>query len=208
MVSQEKKEIIKQTAFNLFSKNGFEATSVREIAKQANVNLAMISYYFNSKEQLLEDIIEEKLNDIKIYDTEITNSKNVEESLAQIIEILLKKILKNQAFFNLLHSELSLKQRVVSSDVYYRVKKHNDTILQTIIKQGIQEKVFFENKLLDTLSIYILGPYINFILNKKYYSEKLQLNSEKLLENYINTILIKNITTSAINLLKIENDNK
>lgn len=45
-----------EVAEKLFAKNGFSGTSVREIAKRAEVNIAMISYYFESKEKLLEAI--------------------------------------------------------------------------------------------------------------------------------------------------------
>lgn len=202
MNSQNKKEFIKQTALNLFAKNGFEGTTVREIAKQANVNLAMISYYFSSKEHLLEEIINEKLNDIKIRDTEIKKTKSAEESLKNVIKLLLQKTIKNQAFFNLLHSELSVKQRVLTADIYYKVKEHNDAIIKMIIDQGIKEKFFKRNSDAEIISIFILGPYINFVLNKRYYKEKLKLTTEEEFQNYINTSLIETITTSAINLLK------
>jgi len=43
-----------ETAEILFAEKGFNGTSVRDIAEKANVNLAMISYYFGSKDKLLE----------------------------------------------------------------------------------------------------------------------------------------------------------
>ncbi len=36
------------TAEQLFSKNGFDGTTVRDIAVGAGINIAMISYYFGS----------------------------------------------------------------------------------------------------------------------------------------------------------------
>ncbi|GLQ18276.1 CerR family C-terminal domain-containing protein [Maritalea porphyrae] len=46
------KNALLQTAISLFSKNGFAATSTREIAKAAKANIGSISYYFGSKEGL------------------------------------------------------------------------------------------------------------------------------------------------------------
>ena len=40
---------ILNVAEELIAQNGFENTSVREISKNANINVAMISYYFGSK---------------------------------------------------------------------------------------------------------------------------------------------------------------
>ena len=37
---------ILNVAEELIAQNGFEDTSVREISKKANINVAMISYYF------------------------------------------------------------------------------------------------------------------------------------------------------------------
>ncbi|HNP53387.1 MAG TPA: TetR family transcriptional regulator [Ferruginibacter sp.] len=48
----DKRQHIIENAEILFADKGFEGTSVRDIAKQAGVNLAMISYYFGSKEKL------------------------------------------------------------------------------------------------------------------------------------------------------------
>ena len=41
-------------AEKLFAEKGFAATSVRDIANEADVNVSMISYYFGSKEKLAE----------------------------------------------------------------------------------------------------------------------------------------------------------
>jgi len=43
------KNALLQSAIMLFSKNGFAATSTREIAKAAKANIGSISYYFGSK---------------------------------------------------------------------------------------------------------------------------------------------------------------
>ncbi len=38
-------------AEELIAKKGYEGTSVRDICSKANINVAMISYYFGSKEK-------------------------------------------------------------------------------------------------------------------------------------------------------------
>jgi len=44
---------ILQVAEALFEEKGINGTSIRDIAKEAKINIAMISYYFGSKKQLL-----------------------------------------------------------------------------------------------------------------------------------------------------------
>ena len=48
------KQQILEAAIGLFARKGFSATGVREIAREAKVNIAMISYYFGSKRGVLE----------------------------------------------------------------------------------------------------------------------------------------------------------
>ncbi|MEJ7683139.1 MAG: TetR family transcriptional regulator [Segetibacter sp.] len=62
----EKQKQIIETAERLFSARGFDGTSVRDIADDAGVNIAMISYYFGSKEKLMEALFEQRITNIKL----------------------------------------------------------------------------------------------------------------------------------------------
>ena len=54
---QSAKTDILKAAKSLFAKKGFEAVSVREIAKESGQNISMISYYFGGKEGLYKEIL-------------------------------------------------------------------------------------------------------------------------------------------------------
>ncbi len=47
---------IKKTALTLFLEKGFERTSIRDIALKAKINIALLNYYFRSKENLFNSI--------------------------------------------------------------------------------------------------------------------------------------------------------
>lgn len=49
-----------ETATQLFAQKGFNAVSIRELARTAQVNSALISYYFGSKEGLYQEVLEEQ----------------------------------------------------------------------------------------------------------------------------------------------------
>ena len=51
------KQNIIDVAFELFAKQGYGQTSIREIAKSAEVNLSAINYHFTSKEGLYAEIM-------------------------------------------------------------------------------------------------------------------------------------------------------
>ncbi len=52
---------IKDAAAIVFQKKGFAATRTRDIAEEAGLNLALINYYYRSKKNLFDIIMEEKL---------------------------------------------------------------------------------------------------------------------------------------------------
>lgn len=59
--SLEVKKRIQKEAKVLFIKNGYNGTSVRDIAKASDTNVAMVNYYFKSKYNLFEIIFEEAM---------------------------------------------------------------------------------------------------------------------------------------------------
>lgn len=56
--NEDSKQRILIAATKLFAHKGFDAVSIREICKEADVNLCMISYYFSGKQELYNAIIE------------------------------------------------------------------------------------------------------------------------------------------------------
>jgi len=49
-------EKIKQAARKVFTQKGYAATRTRDIAEEAGINLALLNYYFRSKEEILFNI--------------------------------------------------------------------------------------------------------------------------------------------------------
>src|SRR6188474_52868 len=54
-------EKIKNAARAVFHKKGFAAARTRDIAEEAGINLALLNYYFRSKEKLFELIMLENI---------------------------------------------------------------------------------------------------------------------------------------------------
>jgi len=58
------KEKILDAAEKLFSDNGFNGTSLREITSQAEVNLAAVNYHFGSKKELIKAVMSRYMNEL------------------------------------------------------------------------------------------------------------------------------------------------
>jgi AcrR family transcriptional regulator len=61
--NSDAKQRIILASLSLFSRKGFDATSVNEIAEEAKVTKALIYYYFKSKEEILDYLIQSTVGD-------------------------------------------------------------------------------------------------------------------------------------------------
>lgn len=57
-------EKIKEAARKVFTRKGYAATRTRDIAEEAGINLALLNYYFRSKQKLFEQIMLEKVQQL------------------------------------------------------------------------------------------------------------------------------------------------
>lgn len=55
-----KREEILRTALELFARNGYRGTSIRELAAAANLSQAGLLHYFDSKEELLTEVLRKR----------------------------------------------------------------------------------------------------------------------------------------------------
>jgi AcrR family transcriptional regulator len=58
------KDRVLDAAERLFARDGFEATSLRAITAEANVNLAAVNYHFQSKEALVQAVIGRRMGPV------------------------------------------------------------------------------------------------------------------------------------------------
>jgi AcrR family transcriptional regulator len=194
-----------QVAEKLFAEKGFDGTSIRDIAKEAKINIAMISYYFGSKEQLLESLIIYRATDIKLQlDNLILEDLNPVEKINKLIELYIYKINGNRCIYKIVHFEFSSQKREINMEAFTELKKGNLKTLEAIIQDG-QEKGFFRKDIIVPLiTPTILGTYFHFHMNKPFYENLLELNTEEKYNTYIKTTLTMHIQQTIKALLTYE----
>jgi TetR/AcrR family transcriptional regulator len=104
---------ILDAAIDLFASKGYAATGVREIARAADVNQAMISYYYGSKINLLKAIFEQAL---KVYGQVIVG--NLAASEDEPFEVRLKHFFSEAFAMMRRHHKLF---RITWSELHYDV---------------------------------------------------------------------------------------
>lgn len=88
---------IKEAAHKVFLAKGFSATTVRDVAKDANTNVASVSYYFGSKKELFNVVMLEKLGLLIGALAPIVNNESttLEEKIDGIVNSYIEFLKKN-----------------------------------------------------------------------------------------------------------------
>ncbi|MFC7704197.1 TetR/AcrR family transcriptional regulator [Plastorhodobacter daqingensis] len=83
------REALLEAATRLFSRNGYTAVSLREIAKEAGANVGSLTYHFGSKANLLREIYERHAGPMNLRRTELLGEarriQNPDERLMAIL---------------------------------------------------------------------------------------------------------------------------
>ncbi|MBO9731329.1 MAG: TetR/AcrR family transcriptional regulator [Chitinophaga sp.] len=77
-------ERIKAAARIVFTQKGYQATKVRDIAAEADINLSLVNYYFRSKEKLFQFVMAEVVE--KLFTAVIAVMNNQQLSAVQKVE--------------------------------------------------------------------------------------------------------------------------
>lgn len=85
---------ILDAAEKLFGQNGFDATSLRDITAEAQVNLAAVNYHFQSKESLIDAVIVRRLEPVNRRRMEMLDAAGASPSLEEIIEAFVSPVLE------------------------------------------------------------------------------------------------------------------
>jgi len=197
---------ILQVAEKLFAEDGFDGTSIRQIAKEAKVNIAMISYYFGSKEKLLETLIIDRTSGMKmqlenIYRDDLSPIEKVD----RLIDLYITRINKNKCMYQILHFEISNKKRIMDMQAFMDIKKENSELFRMIIADGQEKGIFRKDVNIPLITPTIMGILVNFQMNRLYFEQILNLHTEEDFENYILNELTAHIKQTIKALLAHEN---
>lgn len=93
-------ERIKAAARTVFTKKGYQATKVRDIAAEADINLSLVNYYFRSKEKLFQFVMAEVVEKLITTVTLILNNEqlSVQQKVEQVANHYINLLLQNPDF--------------------------------------------------------------------------------------------------------------
>lgn len=109
MKNEEKntEQAILQAAEDLFLKQGFAQTTTKQIAQQAGCNQALVHYYFRTKDNLFERILEEKVHFVADNFSAINaESISLEERIEKLVEVHFTLFNRNPRLVPFIFTEL------------------------------------------------------------------------------------------------------
>lgn len=188
----DKKQHILEHALELFAEKGFEGTSIRDLAARADVNVAMVNYYFGSKEKLFEQLVAHKAAYARVALEELANNPNYSEieKVDMIIDNHIKKLFGNRKFHRVLHQELMLSQRETLQQAIVEIIYPNSLIMRGVIESGMKSGLF--KKVDAPLVIATITGTINQVLLSRRMCNKL-LNKDEAYVPYDDTRFAKRL---------------
>src|SRR5580658_3716884 len=102
---------LRQLALELFAEQGYEKTSLREIAERLGVTKAALYYYFKSKEDIVRSLVEDYVAELDGLIAWGKTQPRTAQTRAEIVRRYLHIVATGSAVFRMLHQN----QAAVSS---------------------------------------------------------------------------------------------
>lgn len=171
MEYNDKQIQIMEAAEKLFAEQGFSGTSVRDIAEAAHVNLAMISYYFGSKEKLMEAMFHHRGSDFKIQLENILLNKNLSpmQKVDKLIDDYIDRIFKKQCFHKIMVREQMVNSSGAIADQIFQLKQTNQLLIKQLIQEGQKTGEFKKNIDVSFLLMTLAGTSSQLVTAQHYY---------------------------------------
>jgi AcrR family transcriptional regulator len=200
MEYSEKQVQLIQAAEKLFADKGFDGTSVRDIAETAGMNLAMISYYFGSKEKLMEAMFLYRSESFKLKLVSLIEDKKLDpmQKVEKLIDQYIDKLSGNQCFHRVMVREQMVNNNGFIANQIIEMKKRNHHLIQQVIQEGQKKGMFKKNVDTTLLMMTLTGTVSQMITTQHYYREinGLQSMSEEEFLEYVRkkvSVLMKKI---------------
>lgn len=157
MISKE--ENILLNAEKLFAEKGFDGTSTREISAAAHVNVSMISYYFGSKEHLLEKIFEYRMRESTEFTKEILGREGINEfeKMMMVITMYIGRVEKLRDFYRVMQTEQFTNKNFQIDEFMKNSKMGFLKVYEQLVNNGFENGIFSKKPKVEFLHATIIG---------------------------------------------------
>lgn len=142
---EERKQELIDAALELFAENGYDNTSVNAIIQKVGVSKGAFYYYFKSKEDVLDCIVEQELGNVikmfgRIADDETMNAlEKINKFSRDAQDFRIKRTKRQILIYKVL---LKDKSKIFETKMYEDTAKVVKPIYKKVTEQGIKEGLF------------------------------------------------------------------
>lgn len=189
-------------AEKLFAEKGFEGTSVRDIAHEADVNIAMISYYFGSKEKLLEAVFARRSAMITQQLTMVLDNKKLApiDKVYLLIDFYIDQIIRNQHFHKIMVREQIAGRESSVGKAIAQIKSTNQSLIKQLILEGQKKRVFKHRIDVSMMMMTLIGTANQMISAQQHY--RILNDLEDMPDDQFETLIHKKLSVHLKNLFK------
>ena len=197
----DKKDHILDVAERVFSELGYDGASTHTISGEAGVNMAMLNYYFGSKEGLFLAVFNRKINSFAQILQGLNSDENLNtwQKVEKYIDLYAERVVNNNCFQKMLYQELSRTKRGELTDKLTTIVMTNCIELKKILSEGVEKGELNKDIDADMVIATIYGTK-NFIINTPHMTSMMlgyDITEEKNLEekfkprikSYLKTLL-------------------
>lgn len=130
--TEDPKERILQAAQQLFAQKGYSAVGVRELASKARVNIAMISYYFGSKQGVLKELLDRFFDMYEEAHQAVSQTDDPKKQLRAFIHIIVELFQKNSRLVRIAMTELPLDAADLAKHKAERIQRFFQTVVASV----------------------------------------------------------------------------
>lgn len=170
---------ILDVAEELIAKKGFDGTSVRDICSKANINVAMISYYFGSKEKMMSYLYQYRVQRTKESFSEFAQTikeGKPEMQMKEIVNYVISLLFRYSYFHGFVTQEMRSLDNV--KDDLLEFYQTCVTRLDEIIKRGVVSGVFHNAPKSEDILTMVIGSTLFVIRNKNFYQLYVPANTD------------------------------
>lgn len=169
------KQKILESAYEVFIQNGVNGTGIKEIAGKAEVNKAMLYYYFDSKEHLFTEVFRRAVEESGLKSLEVMGNSETSlfEKIKAYIDALVDQLLSEPRIATFVMNELNRHPETLSEILVDEINFDRSVLDQQIKEAADSYEIarISSYQLLANITSLCLGP----IVNKSYYSVILEI---------------------------------
>jgi len=166
-IRNEKTKLIMQSALQLFANNGYDNTSISQIAKDAGISKGLMYNYFDSKEALIKTIMLSGINNFMVL-LQVKDKENIKRDEIEFFVNGNMELLKQNIDYYKLFFSLAFQPKIfqILGDSFMKISEDVTDIFVKYFTQKGEEKPYVKARLILAL---FDGIGIHYVIDKEHF---------------------------------------